>query len=122
MIRAVRELFPELRENAEQLYQSCVSSLDRTSDLWQAAQEMTTDEGRQRVLESRESLIAEVGLGIHHLGATLDYLQASRLEKSPQRAQLTQIRRELETGLEIARRVEGRIDSLERSLDKDSGV
>jgi hypothetical protein len=109
------EILPEIKDKTESLYRSCLSTLERTLAFWDAAQEMMTEEARQRVLESREGLIDEVGTSIHHLGATMDFLQTAKLEEDRDRS-LPQMRRELEVGLEVARRVEQRMDELEQSL------
>jgi hypothetical protein len=107
---------PEIRERAEQLYHSCLASLERTVELWRAAQEMATDKARSLVLDSRESLIEEVAASVRHLGATLDHLQTAELRRDRRDQSLAQMREELEMGLEVARRVEQRVEDLEESL------
>jgi hypothetical protein len=48
-------------------------------DLGDLAREMATAEFRDRVLRSREELLREIDRSIHHLGATVDHLQAGGL-------------------------------------------
>ena len=105
-------LLPEIKNKAEQLYQSCLDSLGRTLELWQAAQEMATPEARKQVLAQREALIGEVDKSVHHLGKTLDHLQTSMLKRDRQDEDLARMREELEMGLQVAQRVEQRIDQL----------
>ncbi len=109
------DIMPDIKDKIEQLYRSCLSSLERSLELRNAAEEMMTESARTRVFDSRESLIAEVGNTIEHLGATIDFLQTSKLEKDGDR-NLSNMRQELEYGLDVARRVEDRIQDLERSL------
>lgn len=108
----------DVKEKTEQLYRSCLSSLERSIVLRDTALEMMTASARGRLLTSRESLLAEVGTTIRHLGATLDFLQTSRLEKDDDR-HLSRMWQELEVGLEVARRVEDRMTDLEHSLRDD---
>ena len=78
-------ILPEVKEKTEQLYRSCLSSLERSLVLRDAALEMMTESARRKLFRSRESLIGEVGTTIRHLGATLDFLQTSKLEKDDDR-------------------------------------
>jgi hypothetical protein len=112
------EILPDVREKVERLYRSCLSSLERSLVLWNAAQEMMTNEAQARVLSSREAVIQEVGDTIHHLGATLDYLLTAQLETDADE-NLRRMRAELEFGLDVARRVDERMQSLEDSLRSD---
>jgi hypothetical protein len=110
------DLLPEIRERAEQLYRSCLTSLERTCALWGAAQKMLTPAGRQRVLDSREELIVELERGLEQLGRTLDQLYASAIERDRTGEDLARIRQELDTGLEVAERIEARMTQFEETL------
>ncbi len=110
------ELLPEIRDHSVELYESCVESLERTLAFWNAAQEMATREAREKLLRSREELLAEIRQSIHHLGATLDHLQTAALQSERPGQELSEMRRELEMGLEVARRVSSRMDQLERGV------
>ena len=111
-------ILPDVKERTEQLYRSCLSSLERSVILRDAALEVATASARGQLIKSRESLLGEVGTTIRHLGATLDFLQTSKLEKDDDR-HLVRMRQELEVGLEVARRVEDRMNDLEQSLSDD---
>ncbi len=110
------ELLPEIREKADQLYRSCLSSLERTAELWDLAHDMATEEFRGRVLRSREELLGEIDRSIHHLEATVDHLQASGLHIDAEGEELSKMREELDFGLTVARRVEERMAQFDESL------
>lgn len=110
-------ILPEVRRQAEQLYQSCVASLERALDLWQTAQNMATPDARQRLMDTRDQLLDEIGRSIEHLGLTLDRLQVSGLQvDANEDEKLAELREELRVGLEVARRVEGRMQQLDQEL------
>jgi hypothetical protein len=109
-------MLPEIRPKVEQLYRSCVRSLEKSLEFWQAAMEMATQEARQEMLDRREQLLAEIEGGIRHLAATVDHLRAKQISRHDGERELAQVRRELEMGLEVARRVEQRIDELEGGI------
>jgi type I site-specific restriction endonuclease len=110
------ELLSEIREKAERLYRSCLASLERTVDLGDLAREMATAEFRDRVLRSREELLREIDRSIHHLGATVDHLQAGALHIGAESEELSKMRHELDFGLQVARRVEERMARFDESL------
>ena len=112
------EVAVDVLGKAEQLYQSCLASLDRSLALRTAAAEMATDEGRRRVLDSRQKLLDEVQSGIGRIGLALDRLQAASLTRDAE-GDLPRLRDELDAGLQIARRVEQRMGELERSLEPE---
>lgn len=107
-------VLPEVRNKAEQIYRSCLSCLEQSLELWQAAQEMATDAAKEQLLASREKLLEELGESVRHLGATVDHLQAAGLRQSDESESLSHMREELEQGLEVARRVERRMAELTR--------
>lgn len=114
--RADSRLSPEICEKTERLYQSCLAALERTHDYWTATRQMATAEGRREAVAAREALLAEVGRSLERLNATLDHLQAAALRREDQTEQLASIREELDEGLEVAKRVEERMEELDRSL------
>jgi len=97
----------EIREKIEQLYWSCLRSLERSLVMWRAAREMSTPDTRQAVLDRREKLVAEVQSGIAHLETTVDQMVAESLRRGDEK-DMVRVRDELETGLKVARRVEER--------------
>ena len=116
-------ILPEVRRQAGALYQSCVASLQRTLDLWQTAQTMATPDARQQLLDTREQLLDEIGQSIEHLGLTLDRLQVTGARVDADEEQkLAEMREELRMGLEVARRVEGRMQQLEQDLQGERRI
>lgn len=110
------DVLPEVRDKAEELYRSCLASLERSLELSVAAQQMATAEARQQVLDARERLLAEIETSIRHLDATLDHLQTAQLRRDDREQSLSQMRTELDMGLAVARRVEARVGELERGV------
>jgi hypothetical protein len=107
---------PEIRNQVEQLYQSCLVALEKSLEFWLAAQEMATRQARQEMLDRREQLVLEVLKGVQHLATTVDHLRAKQLSRDRGERELVQVREELEMGLRVARRVEERIDQLEGGI------
>jgi methyl-accepting chemotaxis protein len=83
----------------------------------ETAARMKTAEGRKTTLASRERMIDEIRASVEQLAHTIDGVQALAAEKRPDQ-DLAQIRRELDESLEVARRVEERMQSLEAELGK----
>ena len=102
----------------DQLYRSCFGLLRRSVELWKAAQTVRTDEARDRLMASRDSVIGQVENSIRHLDATLDHLQTASLgnDESEMTARNQELQDELEKGLEVARAVEQRMEDLEHQL------
>jgi hypothetical protein len=109
-------VLPELVGKADELYRSCLTSLERSLELWEAARDMATSEARDELLQSREALVGEVVQSIDHLEATVDHLQSASLERGQDDTGIAKVRKELEMGLEVARRVSERVSELERGL------
>lgn len=104
----------EVVEKAETLYHSSLASLKRSHHLWSAARAMATPEAKEELLQHREELIGEVAASVGRLETALDQLQAARFRhERGEEDDLARIRRELATGLEVARRVEERMAELD---------
>jgi hypothetical protein len=114
-------VLPELVGKADELYRSCLKSLERSLELWEAARDMATSEARDELLRSREALVGEVVQSIDHLAATVDYLQSASLQRGQEDVDIAKVREELEMGLEVARRVTERVNELERGLRESEG-
>lgn len=102
---------------AADLYDSCVRLLDRSYALWEAAQRMSTPERQSEMILQRSELLQEVSQSMQHLNASLDQIEAAQVrDRSGEASQHEQLRDELSMGLEVARRVEDRMSTLEREL------
>ncbi|MCA9265185.1 MAG: hypothetical protein KDA60_15095, partial [Planctomycetales bacterium] len=107
----------ELFDQSTQLYQSCLDLLERSFQLWMTAKEMATDEGRTRTLDTREKLIGEVETSVHRLHDTFDRIYSAQAGATEiDTAENAELRAELERGLDVARQVEARMESLEKEL------
>lgn len=106
----------EVYEQIRNLYQSCLSALERSYELWIRANEMATDESRSQMLNWRDDVLNQVSESVQQLGKTVDQVQASAMKRELPDNELSQVRSELEQGLEVARGVEKRIESLEQEL------
>lgn len=78
--------------------------------------EMSTDAVRQEMLDRREHVLEEVQESTAHLEAAVDYLRAKQVERGLDETEVTQIRDELDVGLQVARRVEEHMSELENEL------
>ena len=106
----------EVVAQAKQLYQSCLELLERSLVLWNASQQMSTDDASGKLLESRDQLLDEVDRSIDRLDKTLDGLQVAALNDNDQRGEHSRLRAELDEGLAVAQRVQQRMDALEQGL------
>ncbi|MGH7132958.1 MAG: hypothetical protein ACREJO_13540 [Phycisphaerales bacterium] len=111
----------EVAQKADQLFRSCVESLERTLTLYQTSQSMTTVEARESILAKRERLLSEIRASAAHLGKILDGLRSLGLEDGDART-LAILRGELDESLTVARRVEERMQGIQAELEQDAGV
>jgi len=133
MLRKLRDLYgrldelsadPQLQQSWQievvgqihNLYQSSLTALERSFELWERSQVMATDESRQQLLDWRADVLGEVGRSIEQLATTADQVQASALKRELPEDDLAQMRQELEQGLSVARNVEQQIEKLENEL------
>ncbi len=109
----------EITNKVEKLFSGCIITLERSLDLAQTAGKMTTKDGRRTALDARERLLEEVADSIRQMAQAIDgVLALSLAEQSP--ADLARIRRELDESLDVARRVEERMQSIEQELSRDA--
>jgi hypothetical protein len=108
----------EVRSRVRQLFDYSVRSLEQTQQLGDTARILHLPEARGPLLEQREHIIADIQAGIKQLGDTLAALQ--RIGTSDQsNRELSRLRDELDQSLEIAGRVEARLNSLLDPTDSD---
>ena len=106
----------EVSAKIRELLRSSVHSLDRSAELYETKRNLVTDEARQRVRETREALLDEVDASVDQIIRTLDGLYTLGLDREKPAAHLARVRRELDTSLDVARRVEERVADLESDL------
>ena len=106
----------DILSGVDRLFNRSVLSLEHTLKLWKTAQEITTPEARKPIVEKREVIIEEVGKSIEHLSKILAGVQSLGKGADYDTSELAHIRKELDSSLEVARRVEERMQSLEQKL------
>lgn len=105
----------EISSTVEKLFAGCVTFLERTAELWETACKLRTDEARRHLLETRESIIAEIGRSIEQLAKTIDGVMTLTVTGDEADA-LARLRSDLDANLEVARKVELRMQSLESDI------
>lgn len=100
----------------DQLKTSCIASLRKVARLGSVADDLSTDEARQEVEGLRSDLLTDVKGAIAQLGVALDRLQLRAVRDDPGDEELPRLRKELDAQLEVARRVESRLEKLEQRL------
>jgi hypothetical protein len=105
----------DLGQKLRSIYDASVLTLKEAFDLHLAAREMATQAAREEVLAQRKALVAEAAQGIGSLDRGIDRLRtASATGAAGSRAtELADFSRELDRQLDVARRVEQRMRSLE---------
>ncbi|HID77517.1 MAG TPA: hypothetical protein EYP56_16175 [Planctomycetaceae bacterium] len=116
LVRRELPTLGELYDKVQELYASCVRSLDRSLVLWRAARHMAAPGSREELLRSREALVGEVVRSVDHLSATVAQLETLATGDATAQQEMARLRDELEMGLEVTRRVAERVGRLERGL------
>jgi hypothetical protein len=105
----------EITNKVEKLFSGCIITLQRSLDLAAAAGKMTTKDGRRTTLDARERLLEEVAQSIQQMAQTVDGVLAMGIHEQSA-ADLARIRQELDESLNVARRVEERMQTIEQEL------
>lgn len=105
----------EIASTVEKLFQGCIVFLERTAELWETARKLRTDDARRHLMETRESIIAEIGRSIQQLAKTIDGVMTLTVTGDEADA-LARLRSDLDANLEVARKVEQRMQTLESDL------
>jgi hypothetical protein len=108
----------EITAHSDRLFRSCVASLERSLVLWRTAQKMHTESAKAATLEARERVFEEVEASIEHLARIFDGVHTLSLADDGQ-GRMASIREELEASLNVARRVEERMQTIRESLEGD---
>ncbi|HZO53208.1 MAG TPA: hypothetical protein VFB63_10845 [Bryobacteraceae bacterium] len=108
----------EVRSRVREIFESSVRSLEQTLQLGNTAKILHLPEARKPLLEQREKIIAEIQAGIKQLGNTLAALQHLGSAAQSTR-ELARLRDELDQSLQIASRVEERLNSLLDHTESD---
>ena len=106
-----RAMIDEIQKRAEELFQQCVRSLEKSLQLWKTADSLASELAQKPIMEQREKLVGEVVGTVEHMSCTLAAVQGIT-KKSDGDARLQTLRGELDQSLEVAKKVEQRVDSL----------
>ena len=106
-----RAMIEDIQQRSEELFQQCVSSLEKTLQLWKTAESLASETARKPILEQREKLVGDVVQTVEHMSRTLASVQGIT-SRSDGDARLQRLRGELDQSLEVAKKVEQRVDLL----------
>ncbi|MBT3840673.1 MAG: hypothetical protein HN707_11750 [Verrucomicrobia bacterium] len=101
----------DIQQRSDELFQQCVSSLEKTLQLWKTADSLASETARKPILDQREKLVSDVVQTVEHMSRTLASVQGIT-SRSDGDARLQRLRGELDQSLEVAKKVEQRVDSL----------
>jgi len=108
----------EVRSRVQQIFDQTIRSLEQTLRLGDTAKQLSMPAARKPLLQQREKIIADVEACTKQIGGTLAALQ--RLDSGdPSNHELSRLRDELDQSLQIANRVEDRLNSLLDQTDSD---
>lgn len=111
----------EISLHVDELFDGCINALEKSLVLWRKSNNVGLTHGKADLLEKREQEIDEVFQCVE----TLERIYAHGLDPSSEEegqpgeteeSRLARLRGELDRSLEVARRVEARMKSLERSI------
>ena len=106
-----RAMIEDIQQRSEELFQQCVSSLEKTLQLWKTAESLASETARKPILEQREKLVGNVVQTVEHMSRTLASVQGIT-NRSEGDIRLQRLRGELDQSMEVAKKVEQRVDSL----------
>lgn len=104
-------MIDEIQQRAKELFEQCLSSLEKSLQLWKTADSLASEIAKKPILEQREKLVSDVVSTVEHMSQTLAAVQGIT-NRSEGDARLQQLRGELDQSLEVAKKVEQRVDSL----------
>lgn len=115
-------ILPQIHEQANELYRSCLALLEHSFDLWDTGRSLTDKTNRESLITERETILEEVQQSVEHLDQTMDELRKATLRRNQSNrghdsaAEQAHLRDELSMGIETARAVEERMVRLEQEL------
>lgn len=116
--RVDRDTARDLDEKVERLFQGCIAGLERSLELNARARKLANADAGSPLLQAREKVLAEVEASVEGLRRIAEEVQAIALRRIEEEGEeLSRARAELEQSLDLARRVEERVSSLDVELD-----
>jgi len=108
----------EVRSRVQQIFNQTVRSLEQTLRLGDTAKQLSMAAARTPLLQQRENIIADVEACTKQLGDTVAALQTLG-SSARSNNELSRLRDELDQSLQIASRVEDRLNSLLDQTESD---
>ena len=100
----------DIMSKIDELYDGCINSLKKSFELWEVSQKLKSEKARENILTKREEIIEDVLESINKLGELHGNLVEFNRDSSEKN--LVNLRKELDTNLEIAKNVESKMKSL----------
>ncbi|MBU0469156.1 MAG: hypothetical protein KKD07_02550 [Candidatus Omnitrophica bacterium] len=104
----------ELHFKVEQLFNKCISRLEKSLKLWKSAKDISNRDVSEKLLTLREEVVTEVIQNIAHLGEMLARIQTLNCNQDSSKEDLQNIRKDLEEGLAIAEQVDEKMRKFEK--------
>lgn len=104
----------QVARNVEELFRACVKQLTHSCELWEASRSMP-ERVRKEVLENRDKVIPEIVAAVDSLAKTVQEFHGLTAEEGA--SELSRLRQELTTSLDVAKRTEEGMASLEKPVD-----
>ena len=112
-----------IADRVRDLWDRCLAGVGRATLLGRTAGDLATDAARRRVLGDRRDLLGEVDAALDRLDASLDHLRLAAVGQGDATSrEIADLTRELDRGLDVARRVDERLARLDRDADADRRV
>lgn len=130
-LKDLREIAREIKESAstedrldsqtsfevllkvEELFDKCVSRLEKSLKLWESSRKISNKQIRKRLLDLREGVLNDVKKSVGYLGDIFARIQALQYGQASGKEDLIAIMKDLEEGLSIAEQVEEKVRKLE---------
>ena len=113
----------EVRAQVTVLYRSTLDAMERSWQLWDLAGRLHDRAIRDKMLGARDEVMAEVEQSVQRLHLALDQCEAASATQGAESQEtvtrLSELRDELEVGLEVARNVDRRISEMEVEIGHD---
>ncbi|MCC9608868.1 hypothetical protein LOC68_08110 [Blastopirellula sp. JC732] len=104
------------REQVDALFYAAIRQLERSLELWEKANRLPHGAGRP-LLTERQKAVDEVVETVEHLASTVQQYHSFRLKDDDH--ELSKLRQELDRTMEVARRAEQVMDSIDAPPDHD---
>ena len=118
---------PEVTDRMRDLVNASIRSLERSATLHEAMQKLVTAEAREELSAERQSLLSEVQASINRVVTTLDRLGVMEARARVQgegageaAAELKRLRSDLDASLDVARRVNDRMEAVTENVRVDA--